>query len=73
MDDRKRSREEALEYRIVVRLFASAFEACGRLPLADQQLSLREIAKRAGQQLPAAPPEEENAVKVIGVQIKQSP
>jgi len=73
MGDRKRSFGEALEYRVAVRRFASAFEACEHLPLSDRQLLLKDIANRIFQQLSAAPPEEQKAVKVTGITIKQSP
>jgi len=74
MDDRKRSIGEALDYRIAVRRFESAFEACARLPHTDQQLLLREIAKRVSQrQQPVPEPEEQKAVKIVGIEIKQAP
>ena len=72
MDERKRSFDEALEYRIAVRRFESAFEAYERLPHEDRQLLLTEVAKRVLRQLPHAPPEGQRAVKVIGIEIKQS-
>jgi hypothetical protein len=75
MDDRKRSIAEKLDYRIAVRRFESAFEVCERLPDADQQLLLKEIAKRISHRVLAAPPEEkkEDAVKIVGIEIKQAP
>ena len=38
--------QNKLDYRIAVRLFESAFEACERLPDQDQRILLDEIAKR---------------------------
>jgi hypothetical protein len=55
-------------YKLAARLFDSAFEACERLPPKDKQLLLQEIAKRILQQLPS--PEDQKAVKVIGIEIK---
>ena len=72
MDDRKRSFGEGVNYRVAARLFDSAFEACERLPHADQQLLLKEIAKRILRQMPNPPSEEQRAVKVIGIEIKQA-
>jgi hypothetical protein len=65
--------ETSFAYKLAARLFDSAFESCQRLPPADQQMLLREIAKRVLQQIPKARSEEQTAVKVIGVEIKQSP
>jgi len=72
MDERKRSFEEVLEYRVAVRRVESAFEACERLPYEDRQLLLKKIAERVLQQLPNALSEEQKAVKVIGIEIKPS-
>jgi hypothetical protein len=72
MDDRKRSFGEGVNDRVAARLFDCAFEACERLPDADQQLLLKEIAKRILRQMPNPPSEEQTAVKVIGIKIKQA-
>ena len=64
--------EKSFAYRLAARLFDSAFEACGRLPPADQALLLREIAKRVLHQIPNASPEGQTAVKVVGIELKQS-
>ncbi len=63
--------EKSFAYKLAARLFVSAFEACGRLPPADRELLLREIAKRVLQQIPNAPSKERTSVKVIGIEIKQ--
>ncbi len=63
--------EKSFTYKLAARLFDSAFEACGRLSLADRELLLREIAKRVLQQIPNAPSKERTSVKVIGIEIKQ--
>ena len=70
MDDRKRSIGEEVDYRMAARRFDFAFEACERLPYADQQLLLQEAAKRILRQMPNPPSEEQTAVKVIGIEIK---
>jgi hypothetical protein len=71
MDNRKRSIAEEMEYQIVLRLFDSAFEACGQLTDADRQLLLKEIGKRLSQDIRAALPDEQKTVKVVGVKIEQ--
>jgi hypothetical protein len=58
MDDRKRSVLEELEYDLTIRYFASAFEACDQLPTADQQLVLKDVARRVAERLSAVQPEE---------------
>ena len=64
--------EKSFAYKLAARLFIdSAFEACGRLPPADRELLLREIAKRVLQQIPNAPSKERTLVKVIGIEIRQ--
>ena len=66
MDDRKRSYGETLDYRIALRLFESAFEARERLHDYDQQLLLKEIAKRVSRMWVAQSEEQaEKAVKVL--------
>ena len=72
MDDRKRSFAEKLDYRIAVRLFESAFEACGRLPDQDQRILLGEIAKRASQKVGPAE-EQAKAIEILGIEINSSP
>ncbi len=73
MDDRKRSYAEMLDYRIALRLFESAFEACERLHDDDQQLLLKEIAKRVSRTWVAqAGEQKEKAVKVLGIEIRQA-
>lgn len=64
--------DEVVEYRIAVRRFESAFEACERLPHENRQLLLKEVANRLAQQMPEAPSEEQTEVKVIGIEIKPS-
>ena len=71
MDDRIRSFDELLEYRIAIRRFESAFEACERLADEKRRLLLKEVATRVSQQMPHAPSEEQTEVKVIGIEIKQ--
>jgi hypothetical protein len=71
VNDDKRSLREGLDYRIAVRLFDSAFEACKRLPQADQQFLLREVAKRIVEQVLNTRSEGQTAVNVIGIEIKQ--
>lgn len=73
MDDRKQSFEERVQYRVAVRRFDSAFEACAQLPHEDRRLLLEEIAKRLLQQLPPASPKDQKVAKVIGIDIKQGP
>lgn len=63
--------EKSFAYKLAARLFDSAFEECGRLPPADQELLLREIAKRVLQQIPNTPSEERTSVKVTGIEIKR--
>lgn len=69
MDDRKRSFAEQLDYRIAVRLFESAFDACQRLPDQDQRLLLWEIAKRASQKAGPAEEQKAKAVQILGIEI----
>ena len=71
MDDRIRSFDELLEYRIAIRRFEFAFEACEQLPDEKRQLLLKEVAKRVSQ-LQHAFSEEQTEVKVIGIEIKQT-
>jgi predicted metal-dependent hydrolase len=63
---------KTIEYRIAARQFESAFEACERLPHEDQELLLKEVAGRLLRQLRLDALEEEPAVKVVGIEIKQS-
>jgi predicted XRE-type DNA-binding protein len=69
MDD-ARSFAAKLDYRMAVRRFESAFEACERLTEADRQLLFKEIAERVNQHLRQAQPKEQKAVKVIGIEIE---
>ena len=73
MGDRKRSFAEMRNYRIAAGLFESAFEACKRLSSEDQELLLRKIEKQRSRRLPTAQPKQYKAVKIIGIEIKQSP
>ena len=72
MDDRKRSFAEQLDYRIAVRLFESAFEACERLPDQDQRILLEEIAKRASQKVGPAEEQRAKAIQILGIEIDTS-
>ena len=73
MGDRKRSVAEMRDYRIAAGLFKSAFEACKRLCSEDQELLLRKIEKQWSRRLPTVQPKQYKAVKIIGIEIKQSP
>jgi len=72
MDDHKRDFSEELDYRIALRRFESAFEACQRLPDEDRESLLRDIARKILQQVPSDLPREQRAIQVLGVQIKDS-
>jgi hypothetical protein len=72
MDDRKRSVAEQLDYRIAVRLFESAFEACERLSDQDQRILLGEIAKRASQTIGPAEEQKAKAIQILGIEIDSS-
>ena len=72
MDDRKRSVAEQLDYRIAVRLFESAFEACARLSDQDQRILLGEIAKRASQKTGPAQEQKAKAIQILGIEIDSS-
>jgi hypothetical protein len=72
MDDRKRSVAEQLDYRIAVRLFESAFEACARLSDQDQRILLGEIAKRASQKTGPAEEQKAKAIQILGIEIDSS-
>ena len=72
MDDRKRSVAEQLDYRIAVRLFESAFEACARLSDQDQRILLGEIAKRASQKTGPAQGQKAKAIQILGIEIDSS-
>ena len=72
MDDHKRDFSEELDYRIALRRFESAFEACQRLPDEDRESLLRDIARQILEQLPNDLPREQRPVQVIGVEIKNS-
>ena len=72
MDDRKRSFAEQLDYRIAVRLFELAFEACARLPDQDQRILLDEIAKRSSQKVGPAEEQKAKAIQIVGIEIDSS-
>jgi hypothetical protein len=72
MDDRKRSVAEQLDYRIAVRLFESAFEACERLSDQDQRILFGEIAKRASQKTGPAEEQKAKAIQILGIEIDSS-
>jgi|HubBroStandDraft_4_1064222.scaffolds.fasta_scaffold2727900_1 hypothetical protein len=72
MDDRKRSFAEKLDFRIAVRLFESAFEACERLPDQDQRILLDEIAKRVSQKIGPAEEQKAKAIQILGIEIDSS-
>jgi len=73
--DHDRSFGRNIDYRIAVRMFESAFQACERLPDEDKQLLFREVAKRLLDQIPnnrsEEPTTEPTAVKILGIEIKQ--
>ena len=72
MDESKRSFKEALDYRIAVRRFKSAFEACDRLVQEDRELLLRQMAEQALGCLPIPTSQEQKTVEVVGIEIKHS-
>jgi hypothetical protein len=72
MDESKRSFKETLDYRIAVRRFESAFEACDRLVQEDRELLLRQIAERALGSLPNPTSQKQKTVEIVGVEIKHS-
>jgi hypothetical protein len=72
MADSKRSFKDALDYRIALRRFESAFEACERLVAEDRELLLRQIAERALGQLPKATAQKPKTVEIVGIEIKHS-
>jgi hypothetical protein len=57
MNDDKRSVAAELDYQLAAGYFASAFEHCGRLPVRDQRLLLRDISKRLSERLSVVDPE----------------
>jgi hypothetical protein len=69
MGDSKRAK--TLEYRIAARHFETAFEACKRLSQEDQEILLKEAAERILRQLRVDALEDERAVRVVGIEIKQ--
>jgi hypothetical protein len=72
MDDSSKSFREALEYKIAIRLFNSAFEACNRLSQSDRDVLLKEIAKRVLDNLPQVhSKKEQNPAKIVGIEITQ--
>jgi hypothetical protein len=71
MDDDKRSFKEAWDYRVAVRRFESAFEAAERLAVAERQLLLEQVARWLLQHIPKVPSQEQNTVKVVGIEINQ--
>ena len=72
MDESKRSFKEALDYRIAVRRFESAFEACDRLVQEDRELLLRQIAERVLGSLPNPTSQKQKTVEIVGIEIKHS-
>jgi hypothetical protein len=72
MQDRERSILEAVDYRIAVSRFESAFAACERLDLDDRHLLLREIATRLIQRLPSEPLGERLPPKVAEIEYSHS-
>jgi hypothetical protein len=73
MEDDNESFGQAAEHRMAIRLFDAAFGASKRLPYADQQALLKEIAKRILREIPNASPEEQKAVRIVGIEIGQTP
>ena len=71
MNESKEDHRETVAFRIAARMFESAFAACERLPVADQQFLLREIGKRILQNISKLPAEVAKPVQVVGVEIKQ--
>ncbi len=69
MDEYKRAK--TLEYRIAARHFETSFDACKRLPQEERESLLKEVAARILQQLRGDTPEEEHAVRIVGIEIKQ--
>ena len=72
MDESKRLFKEAFDYRIAVRRFKSAFEACERLVQEDRELLLRQIAERALGSLPNPMSQKQKTVEIVGIEIKHS-
>jgi hypothetical protein len=59
MDECERSKPlKSFQYRLAARQFEFALEACKRLPREDQELLLKEVARRILQQMPVAQPEQ---------------
>ncbi len=71
MDEHKQSFEERVRYRIALRRFDAAFEACEHLPGDERRSLLEDIARRILQQFPAASSEEPKVTRVVGIEIKQ--
>jgi hypothetical protein len=72
MDESKRSFKEAFDYRIAVRRFESAFEACDRLLQQDRESLLRQIAERALDRLPTPRSQKQKTVEIVGIEIEHS-
>ena len=71
MNESKRFKE-AFDYRIAVRRFESAFEACDRLVQEDRELLLRQIAERVLGSLPNPTSQKQKTVEIVGIEIKHS-
>jgi hypothetical protein len=72
MDDDRRAFKEAWDYRVAVRRFESAFEAAERLPVAERQLLLEQVARWLLQHIQNFRSEEQKTVKVVGIEINQA-
>jgi hypothetical protein len=71
MSGQKREFEETLAFRVAKRMFESSFAACEKLPEAEQQVLMREIAKRVLAKIPSPATEMVKPIRVVGIQIQQ--
>jgi hypothetical protein len=71
MSGQKRESEETLAFRVARRMFESSFAACERLPEAEQQVLMREVAKRVLGKIPQSPTETVKPIQILGIEIKQ--
>ena len=71
MSGQKQNPEETLAFRVAKRMFESSFAACERLPEAEQQVLMREIATRLLKKIPQPPTETVKPIRVVGIQIEQ--
>lgn len=64
--------QESFSYRMAIRLFDSAFSACGRLTLEEKERVLREVGERLLHLMPKSDisGEAPDQVKIIGLSIK---